>query len=113
MTSSKRVILKIGGDEVDITEFPPVTMGDAKRLRQQGIDFTKLNEMVPDDESKLILLLVQKVRPATTLEEVDALPIKVGQDILRHAVNRSAEIDSPLSPSSTPLAGTTGGAAAS
>ncbi len=113
MTSSKRVILKIGGEEVDITELPPLTIGDKKALGKIGINFSKLSEISPDDEAKLIAFIIRKVRPYTTEVEVDAMPIKAGQDVLSHALTRSAEVDSPLSFSSTPLDGTTGGAAAS
>lgn len=113
MTTSKRVILKIGGEEVDITELPVLTIGDKKALGKMGINFSKLSEISPDDESKLIAHIIRKARPTTTDAEVDALSIKVGQDVLSHALTRSSEVDSPLSPSSTPSAGTTGGVAAS
>src|SRR3990167_6164956 len=110
MTSSKRVILRIGMEEVDITDFPPLTIGDKKALKKDGMSFVDLMNMSPDDEARLVLFFLRKTRPQTTLAEVDALPMKVGQDIITHGVRCSSEVDSPLSPSSTPSAGTTGGA---
>ncbi len=112
MTSSKRIILKIGGEELDLTEYPALTIGDKRKLGQQGIDFSKIFDITTDNEAKLIAYIVRRARPATTDTEIDDLPIKVGQDILRHAINRSNEVESPLSNSSIPSAGTTDGASA-
>ena len=109
MTSSKSVMLKIGEELIDITNLSSFTIGDKKELAKLGINFAKIADISPDDEAKLIGFILRKVRPTTTDVEVDALPIKVGQDVLRHAVNRSAEIDSPLSLISTPSDGITGG----
>ena len=108
MTS--RITLQIGDETVDITDFPPLTIGDKKALKAAGVDFKSLSNMSPEDESQLVLHILKKVRATTTMAEVDALPMKVGQDVLTHAVTRSAEVESPLSRSSTPSAGTTGGA---
>jgi hypothetical protein len=109
MTSSNRITLNIGTEVVDITEIPPLTVGDKKALKAAGVDFKAISNMSPDDESKLVLHILRKVRATTTMDEVDALPMKVAQDVLTHAVQCSARVDSPLSPSSTPSAGTTGG----
>lgn len=111
MTSSnERVILKLGGVEVDITEMPPITLGDKRRVKADGIQWKTLAENDPDAEAYFVLMMLRKVRPTTTAEEVDALPAKVSQDVVRHIIERSSEVDSPLSRSSTPSAGTTGGA---
>lgn len=113
MTSSikKKIVMKFAdGTPLDLTELPPVTLGDKRRMKADGVKWEDVASGDPDAESAFVLLVLRKVRPATTAEEVDALPAKVTQDIVRHAISTSAAVDSPLSPSSTPSAGITGGA---
>ena len=111
MTSSNRVIVKFtDGTMLDITELPPITLGDKRHMKAEGVKWEDIASNDPDAEAAFVLLVLRKLRPATTAEEVDALPAKVTQDIVRYAVTCSAEVDSPLSPSFTPLGGTTGGA---
>ncbi len=110
MTSSKRIILKIGGEDVDITELPPVTLGDKRRMKMDGVKWEELASNDPDAEAYFVLMMLKKIRPATTAVEVDNLPAKSSQDIVKYAITRSGEVDSPLSPNSTPSPGTTGGA---
>lgn len=113
MTSSNRIILKIGGVELDITDLPPVTLGDKCRMKADGVKWEDVANNDPDAEAAFVLLVLQKVRAGTTLDEVKALPAKVSQDVVKHAISTSAAVDSPLSHSSTPSPGTTGGAAQS
>lgn len=110
MTSSNRVIVKVGGTDLDITDMPPVTLGDKRQLKRDGVKWESFRDNDPDSEAHFILLALRKMRPITTIEEVDALPARVAQDVVKHVIDCSARIDSPLSPSSTPLPGTTGGA---
>ncbi len=109
MTSSERVILKIGGAELDITDIPPITLGDKRQLKRDGIKWESFRDNDPDSEAHFVLLSLRKLRPATTMEEVDALPAKTAQDVVRQVITRSAELDRPFLPSSTLLPGTTGG----
>lgn len=115
MTSStkKTVILKIGGADLDITELPPITLGDKRAIKKAGFTWEQIRSSDPDAEAFMVLMAIKKMRPSTTAAEVDDLPAKWSQDVLNHAVTRSAEVDSPLSPSSIPSPGITDGAAAS
>lgn len=110
MTSSNRVLLTVGGDTVDITEIPPITLGDKRAMKKAGFTWQQIRDNDPDAEAYLVRLSVRKLRPSTTDEEIDALPAKVSQDVLNHTVTRSAEVDSPLSVSSIPSVGITDGA---
>lgn len=113
---AKAFHFKVGGVEVDFTNIPPLTVGDKKRLKTEGVDFMRYaRERVidPDDEAKLVLHLIRKLRKETTSEEVDEIPALVASSFLQYAVRRSAEVDDPFSTRSTSLERPTVGASAS
>lgn len=94
---------KIGAEQVDFTNLPALTIGDKKMLKSHpdyGVDFSKLRELGPDEEAKVVLFLARKMRPSTTMEEIDAMPINTGQRLLNHAVKVSAEVDADFLASS-------------
>lgn len=113
-TTQDKVVVLIGGDQVDLTDFPPLTQGDKKALRKEPYDLNlkKLQEFDEEQESKLVLFLLKKVRAKTTMEEVDALPAALVQDIGSHCIKKSYEIDSPFSTRSTSSPVSTGGQSA-
>lgn len=109
----ERVIFTIGGEKVDFTNFPPLTVGDKKKLKADpdyNVDFNKIRDLPPHDEAKLILFICRKVRPQTTMDEVDAMPVLASQKIIAHMVQASLQIDAPFStPSTSSPAATAGG----
>jgi hypothetical protein len=106
---------KVGGEDVDFSNLAPITVGDKKRLKVEGVDFMRYareGTIDPDDECKVVLYLIRKKRPATTMEEVDELPALISTSFLHFAMQRATEIDDPFSTRSTSLARPTGGASA-
>ena len=109
----KRVLTLGGGVEVDLTDLPPMTIGDRKALKGLGVDFLKYareSRLEPEDEAKLVLYLVQKRRAETTLEEVESVPAMVSSSFLQYFMRRSAEVDDPFSMRSTSSPASTAGA---
>ena len=101
--SVKQIVVSVGGDAVDFTHYPPITQGDKKRVqRELSIDFSKIRDITAEDESRLVCFLVQKLRPQTTVEDIDAMPAKLVQDLLGHMITMSARVDSPFSLPFTP-----------
>lgn len=85
----KRVIFTVGGDKVDFTDLLPLTVGDKKQMKKNsdyGLDFNRLRDFDAFEEAKLALFICRKMRPATTMEEIDALPTLVSQGIIGHCV---------------------------
>ena len=106
----------IGGEYVDFSRLAPLTVGDKKALKSEGVDFMKYarerGAIDPDDESKLVLYMIRKSRPATTMEDVDKLPALIASSFLQFAMKRATEIDDPFSTRSTTSVPPTGGASA-
>lgn len=67
--------IKVGGREVDIKKAIPLTIRDWKQLKERNINLRDLSNPDVDTLSGFLLYLVQKVDPAATQEEVDALAI--------------------------------------
>ena len=113
---SERVVIKIGGEELDITNIPPITLGDKKRLvKESGVNLSKLVDPKeppnPEGDSMVVLLILQKVRPQTTIAEVDELSLFVAQRVLSYVWQRTlSDIDRPFSTPSTSSPTPTGGA---
>ena len=86
---AKRVLVLIGGQDVDFTEVPPITGVDKKVLKKLGIKvtgptvFADLDED-PEKEAVLLLYLVKKLKPDATMDQVDALATGIRQGILLH-----------------------------
>ena len=101
----QRVLIRIGADEIDVTEMPPLTLGDKKALKREGLEWSKLlKDGDPELDAKFALHVLRKFRPATTEEEVDALPLLVAQRLFEHVFRRTAgaPVDRPFSTPSTP-----------
>jgi hypothetical protein len=106
---------KVGGDDVDFSNITPITVGDKKKLKLEGIDFMKYareRALDPEDEAKMLLYLIRKRRPATTLEEVDEIPVLIASSFVQFVMKRATEIDDPFSTRSTSLGRPTAGASA-
>lgn len=111
----KRFIMKVGGQDVDVTDIPALTIGDRKALKAAGVDFLKYarsQQLDPEDEAKMLLHLLKKRRSETTLEEVDEIPAMISSSFLGYFMRRSAEVDDPFSTRSTSSETPTGGASA-
>lgn len=111
----EKILVKIGNVEVDFTVVKPITGGDKKKLfKEYGINFSRVTELDPEGEQKLILFFVRKLHPQATEAEVEELDLGVQQDIVTRFVRASRDAVSPFRPrSSTSSAPSTGGASAS
>lgn len=107
----KRVVLQIGGEKLDLTDYPPITQGDKKRLRQDPyhLNFVEMDKWDEEKESLFVLFLLKRVRPNTTLAEVDDLPAKIVQDVASYCMRKSAQVELPFSRPSTSSLVSTGG----
>lgn len=100
--SRQRLVVRIGTDDVDLTDYPPITIGDKKRMTKElGFSMKQFSEFDDEQEARFVHFMLQRVRPKTTMEEVDALPAVLVRDIELHILKRSSEIDSPFSKRST------------
>lgn len=108
----KRIVIPVGGVSVDITELPPITLGDKRALKALSLDLSKLGaagRLEPEEEATLVLFLLRKVAPGLTAEAVDTLPAITAARVVSYAMRRSAEVDDPFSTGSTPSPLSTGG----
>lgn len=110
---AQRLVVKIGGQDVDFTNYPPLTLGDRKKLREIGLDLNNYHKFTADDEDKLLLFCVNRIAPKVTEEQLAELPLKVAGEIAAHAMKMTKEVDSPFSTRSITSGTTTGGASAS
>lgn len=109
----RRKVVRIGADEVDFTDFPPLTMGDQKAMKKDyGLDLVQMTEFGAEDRYKLTLFLIRKLRPSTTEAEVDALPLKIAGELCGYAMSCSSRVDNPFSKRSTTSPEPTGGTSA-
>lgn len=109
-TQSTKLIVKIGADSVDLTEYPPITMGDKKRMAKElGFSLKQFSDLNDEQEAAFLHFMLKRVRPGTTIEEVDALPAVLVRDIELHMLKRSSEIDNPFSKRSTSSPASTAG----
>ena len=112
-TSGQRIIVRIGAVDVDFTDVPPITGGDRKALFNAGVDlrkFTRDEGLNPVEEGKLLLHLVQKVCPAATEADVDAIPSHIQNSMMVHFLTSSSKVTNPfVSPSSTSSPASTAG----
>lgn len=111
--NGERIVLRIGTEDVDFTDFPALTLGDRKRMSKEfGLDISKMESFGVEEEIKLTLFLVQKLRPKTTIEEIEAIPMKVAGGLAAHAMICANKVDSPFLKRSTTLQTPTGGPSA-
>lgn len=115
MDELRRYVIRVGPDDVDVTDIPALTIGDRKALKLAGVDFLKYardRQLDPEDEAKMVLHLIKKRRSETTMEEIDNIPTMVSTSFLQFFMRRSAEVDDPFSTRSTSSAKPTDGASA-
>ena len=108
-------VFQIGDEPLTITKYPPLTLGDKKVMKKEpfNLDFRKLKDFNDEEEAMFVLFALQRVRKKTTMEEVDALPIRLVQDIVLHIMVESQSVNTPFSKRSTSSAASTAGASAS
>lgn len=97
--------------KIDITDLPPLTLGDKKVLKKDyGADLSELKNWPVETEAKFMLFLLRKFRAETTQEEVDTMPLKMSQEVVVYVLGKSNEVNIPFSKRSTPSPQGTGGA---
>lgn len=93
-------ILQCGNKSIDLVKAFPLTLGDFRRLEDEGLIDPQSNIKVdgPNAIAKLILLLVRKVDSTVTEEELDSLDLeKVGRVFL-FVRKKMMEKDADLNP---------------
>lgn len=104
--------LDIGGEKLDLRDYPPLTQGDKKSMRKEPykLNAAKMSEWEEEQESLFALFLLKRVRSTTTLDEVDKLPAKTIQDLAAYCMKKSSEVPNPFRlPSSTSSPASTAG----
>lgn len=104
--SKEFVVTLPSGVKVDLTNIGSFTLGDKKKLKKDyGLDFSKgvgLDNTTPDQDASLVLFILRKVNSKVEMDDVDELPLSVGNKIIVHAVRRSQEVgDGPFLKHST------------
>jgi hypothetical protein len=91
MTAVPRVVINIAGKEVDITNIPPLTMGDKIHFKKAlGIDLSNLAACSPEQEVMFCEFVLKKLDPEITVKDVQALPLAVAAVVFEHVGKRTA-----------------------
>lgn len=109
----KRIIIEVGGKQLDVSEVPSLTVGDRIDLKADGVEFAKMAKgepLDPTEEAKLALCALKKLSGDITMDHVRLLPALTCSNLVRHFLQRSAEIDDPFSTRSTSSEKPTAGA---
>lgn len=80
----------INGKTINYGKVMPLSLGDWKRLRKNGVDLFRLRGDNVDVEhiSQLVYLILQKADPSITEEQIDELPGRVVMDIATIAMTQ-------------------------
>lgn len=91
--------VKVGGDVLDISKFPPLTIGHKRRLfKEYNLDLTKISQYNPEEEFQFVLFITRLVRPKTTEQELEDVEIGSTVDIILGYVRSNVkEVDRPFS----------------
>lgn len=114
-TQEPSFILVIGGENLSLKDYPPITQGDRKLIKKEpySLDVSKMRDWTEEQDSLFALFLLKRVRKTTTLDEIDALPAKTVSDLCQYCMRKSNEVSNPFLPrSSTSSAPNTAGASA-
>lgn len=109
-------VLRIGGEDLDLRDYPPITHGDRKTVKKEpyNLNLRNMKDWDEDQETSFALFLLKRVRAKTTAAEIDLLPAKTVQDLIGYCMRKSAEVQNPFSmPSTFSAAGTDGARASS
>lgn len=100
-------ILKVGGEELNLKDYPPITQGDKKKVKLEPykLNMKEMEKWEEAEESLFALFLLKRVRENTTLVEVDALPAKTIQDLVAHCMRSSARVENPFFSMPSPSSG--------
>lgn len=68
---------ELNGKQVNLTPVLPLTIGDIKALKKDGLDLTKINELNLDIEQvvKIMHYICHKANPDVTEADIDSMPL--------------------------------------
>lgn len=76
MTEDRKTVL-IGGEEVDLSKIPPLTIGHKRRLfKEAGVSMSDLGRFTPEQEFQFVWFVVKLLRPQTTEAEMEAVSLR-------------------------------------
>lgn len=107
-----RVVIALGGEQVDLTDLKPMKQRDKRRLLTDPyrLDVNRIGmNMDADQETRFALFIVHQVRPQTTEAELDDLDPNDVQKIIGHWVKTQQRVDRPFSKPSTSSPASTDG----
>ena len=100
MTTKKKQhkTIEINGKKINLNVALPLTLGDWRRLEEQGVSATKLAENRMADTIKLIHYVAVKANPDITVDDVESVPLThdLVQGILNSIRGEDEDVD-PLS----------------
>jgi len=89
-------LVSLGGEEVDLALIPPFTLGIKRRLwREAKVDLGRLREFTPDEEAAFVLFCLRLVRPQTTEQEAESLPMEAVSRLAIIAFRRMVGVGAP------------------
>ncbi len=107
----EKPLVNFGTRSINLEGMPPFTVGQKKRLEKKyGIKFARMQENA-EDEAKLLHFILSEMDKEVTLEEMDDIPIVLGQWVMQFTAERAGEVDRPFSMRSMSSPAPTGGAA--
>lgn len=95
--------ITLKGVEHEASKALPMVWGDYRKLKKEhAISQKDLRDGGDDAMFAFALVAAQKINPAVTAEDIEALPLDVGYAFIKFVADGAkAELDRPISGSST------------
>ena len=87
--------IRVDGKTLDLSAVTGFTLGDKIALKKKGIELTKLAELSPEQESELVLFVLQKLDPALERKHAEALSLGSAVLVLNQAGEATKVVDRP------------------
>lgn len=80
------MIVRVGHDDVDMSAIPRLKFSEYRVLKKKyRLDVTRTRGIDEDElEEKLVLFFLRKLRPATSQQEIEALPLDTVNELAAH-----------------------------
>lgn len=93
--ASSRSTVRVAGKTLDLATVGPMTWGEAKLLRLQGLGDEVLAKGDPEVTEKFLLFFLQRLNPELTPEDIDAMTVADCQRVARYHADTLSDVDRP------------------
>lgn len=88
--------IEVNGKKINLNLALPLTLGDWRRLEEQGVSATQLAENRMVDTIKLLHYVVTKANPDVTVEDVESVSLR--HELVQGILNSIRGEDESLDP---------------